>query len=153
MMAKHKRVLRDGQTPRGPRRWARAYGNLLENPTSPAASLLLDRLATANKFRGYEEFKLPFEHRRIRDYKAPSQTSKRAYVTCNMFCAAMVAQLDISSTNFSHVLALFNGHYLRKYNYKGVQVTSSWQEEVVPLDKSTLSRTVRCQHCGSSVAP
>lgn len=149
---KHKRVLRDGQTPRGPKRWARAYANLLENPTSKAADLTARRISTANGFRDFKEFKRIFEH--VEVYRrGPAPEVKRKYLTCNMFCAAMVVQLDIDSTRYADVLGVFQGTYLRTYKWQGVDTISDWQDHVSVMDSSTLVRTVRCQHCGGKISP
>lgn len=155
---RHKRKLRDGQVPRGPARWGRAFGNLVDHPTSKAAGLLVDRIATAREFRDFAEFKETFEHGEVTAFRTPDEEYKPKYYTCNMFCAAMVAQLDISSTKYSDVLGLFEGTYVHTYvsshlhalERKTVHV-ASWQPRIVTGAKPT--RTSRCQFCGGKIRP
>ncbi len=146
---KHKRVLRDGQIARGPARWARAYANLMENPNSKAATLLLERLATASCFR-LEGDKQAYEHLTVMFPRGGRPDSnKRDYLTCSKFCAAMVIQLDIASTSVQDVARMFTGTYVRTHRYNGQEHTSTSQPEVRQIARS--KRPVRCQHCGTKV--
>ncbi len=148
----HKRTLRDGQIARGPARWARAYANLMENPNSKAATLILERLATAATFRSEGDTQA-YEHTTKR-YSYGTHVlveEKRQYVTCSKFCAAMVMQLDISSTKRQDVVDLFAGKYVRTYRRNYEYLPASIQEGVYMLDASKLKRPARCQHCGTKV--
>ncbi len=148
----HKRVLRDGQIARGPARWARAYANLMENPNSKAATLILERLATAATFRSEGDTQA-YEHVEVIDRTRYGRgfESKRKYVTCSKFCAAMIVQLDISSTKRQDVVDMFTGMYGRTYMLQGVRRVAPVQDEVYMLDRTKLKRPVRCQHCGAKV--
>jgi len=146
---KHKRVLRDGQIPRGPKRWARAFGNLFEHPTSKGARLLQDRIATACEFRDFGD-RESFEHLDAVNFGRYDEHEVRKYWTCNIFCAAMVIQLDIASTDYADVLSVFEGDYVRTWynSTTDADVPSSWQPYVrvgVP------TRTAHCQFCGNKV--
>lgn len=150
---KHKRVLRDGQTPRGPKRWARAFGNLLEHPTSRAASLLVDRITTAGRFREYAGWAEPWEHIQVYTPATRETARTRKYLTCNAFCAAMVIQLDIESTDWKDVAHVFDGTYRRTFTIRGVKHEAYYQDEVRKLNRTELVRSARCQFCGNKVEP
>lgn len=151
---RHKRVLRDGQTPRGPKRWARAYGNLLENPKSRAADLLVDRIVTAANFRDFEEMGSAFEHREIVRHIGTGTVylDERKYSTCSMFCAAMVVQLDIKSTKYADVLNVFEGTYESGWTRDGVRHKSPHQRVVQIIDPIELRSNAHCQHCGNKIS-
>ncbi len=90
-MSKHKKTVYAGNTPRGPQRWARAYANMLENPNSQAAALLMKRLRLAHEYVAPATERMPFEHVTVfRDF-----LERRNYATCSQVCAIMCVQLDL----------------------------------------------------------
>lgn len=143
-------------TPRGPARWERAVVNAVTKPTSHGGKLYWERASVAREFLDFEEADRPFEHITV-NYAGQSDqeiSRKREYVTCNMFCAAMQVQLDHGVRRYDQVLAIFEGNYRRTYTtLQGQTYLTPWQVLVRALDRRTLSRTVRCQVCGSSVKP
>lgn len=141
---KHKKPWRDS-TPRGPERWARAADNAMAHPNSKAAHLFFDRVSAAHRIRlDYPEVAGPFEHMHFTWEWDPIIKSgknyvptKRAYVTCSLFCAVMQVQLDWSRsvTDFDEL------HWFLTFDERAPQ----------RLDPKTLTRDVRCQMCGKVV--
>lgn len=145
----------DSRTPRGPERWARAAHNALTNPLSQAAELYFRRVETARYFIDFDEAASPFEH--VDDWYEPNFNtiveSKRRYVTCNIVCAAMQVQLDFGTTNRADVRRILDGSYRRTYVSRGQVRYAYSQVNAFVLDRRNLTRTVRCQVCGTDVKP
>lgn len=140
---KHKRVLRDGQTSRGPARWARAAGNAFTNPNSKAGQLYLKRTTHAytltldsdfSKVQPYAHVgeKWTFNYSEGRREYTVTDTIK--YYTCSPFCAAMVVQLD---------------HTGEVYEFSSLYFFMS-NDDRAPRP-GTPTRTVRCYCCGSDI--
>lgn len=142
-MAKHKRVLRDGQTARGPARWARAAGNAFERPNSPQAKLYLDRVSRAHALRiEYAASVGPHAHGehawtwdRETGGRYYGERLRVRYYTCSLYCTAMQVQLDARDLDTYEKLELY-----------------LMENETAPRPESP-ARTSRCQVCGTSIAP
>lgn len=138
---KHKRVLRDGQTPRGPARWFRAADNAMRRPMTDAGQLFWKRAKIAQEFAEASSVDGPWEHLQrecVTVYPDPRRYEmKRQYVTCGRFCMAMVAQLDF--TGIRNLSSFVNV----------VSDGSAWQKVRHLPDGPT--RTSRCQFCSGPV--
>lgn len=121
---KHKRVLRDGQTARGPARWFRAADSAMRKPMSGPGRLFWTRAERANVVARMGDTG-PYVHR---DWRGRVQ-----YHTCSSFCAAMVVQLDEPDIQTQGELVSFLTYY-----------------EGAP-EMGRPPRTVRCQFCASDI--
>lgn len=157
---KHKRVLRDGQTSRGPARWLRAADNAMRQPDSKGAKLFWSRAAIAQEFRTTygHNWTGPFEHRGWTHVENPDwpgrfgvaprfvRQEERKYVTCSAFCMAMVVQLDAGGINQARDLI---GYLFQDVS----ENTWHWVRKLDADNPRRLKRSVRCQFCGSDVQP
>lgn len=160
-MGKHKKPESyGGSTSRGPARWARAASNALQRPNSQAGRLYLQRTSLA--FQIAEEARksplsvdpdTPFEHRRLdyakSDMRNGDYVAKREYATCSVFCAVMVAQLDeIEDGTLASVRNAFTKNFT---TWRGGTWEDTGVMKIVPLDRRTLTRTVRCYYCAGKI--
>lgn len=139
-MAKHKRILQDGQTSRGPARWFRAADNAMRKPTSPGGKLFWGRASTAHLYAQAFPESGPYEHMEW-SWRGQRQFT-RAYVTCSNFCMAMQVQLDWQYRITGDKNPLTFEQLL-------THVLDDEERHVRP---ATITRAVRCQFCSSQVA-
>jgi hypothetical protein len=133
-----------GSTPRGPQRWARAADNALRAPNSQAAKLFFDRVSTAHRVRtDFPNTDGPFGHYEIEYLGWDRETQrvieggrmKRKYVTCSLFCCAMVVQLDRQFHGYDEL----------------VRFLTDSEQSPRALRHGELKRPASCQFCGTKV--
>lgn len=150
---KHKRVLRDGQTHRGPARWLRAADTAMRHPMSKHGQLFFGRVARAQQI--VEEY--PTTAREVKPYAHPhidwslgrgavQREGGFKYYTCSLFCCAMVAQLDWGLKTYHALVVFLMSGEVTRYNGEIVSVPT-------PLGFTDPPRTVRCQFCHSKIEP
>jgi hypothetical protein len=146
---KHRRVESTfGSTPRGPERWMRAAHNALTNPNKKNSKLFMDRLTNAHRLRSeypgeatepvvFFKYTTTWDPE-LRKAVVDEVHHERRYVTCSLFCAGMQAQLDFGIKTYED-LEFFLAYDFRSNLLKNAE------------DK--LTRTVRCQACGTDIKP
>jgi hypothetical protein len=133
-----------GRVRPGPGRWARAAANALAYPNSDAGRLYLHRTALA--FEVSETSRMLDKSRVHTAYAFMNyhEPNLRDFATCSVFCTVMQVQLTFSAHDMKGIRRAFEEHR----DVDGTEVL-----RVHPLDRSALTRTLRCQVCGGGIRP